>query len=73
MRIMRYQKVIRHGTSLAVVIPAAVCREVAIHRGDVVELEVLQGSHEGGSASFLYLVITPVVEGRSPTKAHGTS
>lgn len=58
---MRYQKVLRHGTSLAVVIPAAVCRELEIHRGDAVSLEVLSRPANRGSGSRFYLEIEPVV------------
>ena len=58
---MRYQKVIRHGTSLAVVIPAAVAREIDVHRGDVVVLSVLHKKVGGAPTNALYIEIEPVV------------
>lgn len=62
---MRYQKVIRHGNALAVVIPAAVCRELEIHRGDTVVLEVLQRPPYDELPASLYLRIEPVVDAYS--------
>ena len=59
---MRYQRVLRHGTSLAIVIPAAVCRELGIHRSDVVRLAVLSRGKSGTNPNLLYLEIEPVVE-----------
>ncbi len=59
---MRYQKVIRHGCSLAVVIPAAVCRELQIKRGDAVRLLVLARGFEEGVATSFYLEIEPVLD-----------
>ena len=53
---------LRHGTSLAIVIPAAVCRELGIRRGDVVRLSVLSRGKSGTKLSALYLEIEPVVE-----------
>ncbi len=57
---MRYQRVIRHGTSLAVVIPAPMVRELGVHRGDVVRLLLLQRQIPGEDTSLLYMEIEPV-------------
>ena len=59
---MRYQKVIRHGNALAVVIPAAVCRELQIKRGDMVRLAVLEREIEDVEFSSFYLEIEPVFD-----------
>lgn len=59
---MRYQKVIRHGNALAVVIPAAMCRELQIKRGDVVRLKVLEWDVPGVEGSTFYLEIEPVLD-----------
>ena len=58
---MRYQRVIRHGTSLAVVIPAAMARELGVHRGDNVRLSLLARTIPGEATSLFYLEIEPVV------------
>lgn len=58
---MRYQRVIKHGNSLAVVIPAPMARELVIHRGDAVRLSVLQKDIPGEAAKLFYLEIEPVV------------
>lgn len=58
---MRYQRVIKHGTSLAVVIPAAMARELVMHRGDAVRLSVLQKDIPGEAAKLMYLEIEAVV------------
>ena len=57
---MRYQRIIRHGNSLAVVIPAAMARELGVHRGDAVRLLLLQRTIPGEAISLLYLEIEPV-------------
>lgn len=67
---MRYQKVIRHGNALAVVIPAAICRELQIHRGDAVALEVLLRGLGWAGVSRFYLEITPVLEKYPVTETH---
>ena len=59
---MRYQKVIIHGNSLAVVIPAAVCRELQIKRGDMVRLVIFEQEIEDGEANSFYLRIEPVLD-----------
>ena len=59
---MRYQKVIRHGNALAVVIPAAVCRELQLKRGDMVRLAVLEREIEDVEFSSFYLEIEPVFD-----------
>ena len=59
---MRYQKVIRHGNALAIVIPAAVCRELPIKRGDIVRLEVLEKAFEDADGSSFYLTIECVFD-----------
>ena len=69
---MRYQRVIKHGNALAIVIPAAVCRELEIHRGDVVRLAVGEKESKGGTSSWFYLEICPMVEGVPPPETHGT-
>lgn len=66
---MRYQKIIRHGNALAVVIPAAVCRELNIHRSDYVSVTVLNRAEQNGGNDVLYLEIAPVVEKFIQTKA----
>ena len=63
---MRYQKVIKHGNALAVVIPAAICRELGVHRGDYVSVIVLNRAEEKGGYDGLYLEITPVKEASIP-------
>ncbi len=68
---MRYQKVIRHGNALAIVIPAAVCRELEIHRGDMVIINVLERGGVLDGTNSLYLEISPVVEATPPTNGHG--
>lgn len=45
---MRYQKIIKHGNSLAVVIPVEQLREMALRWGDYVEVIV----HSKGAARF---------------------
>ena len=70
---MRYQRVIKHGNALAVVIPAAVRRELDLHRGDVVLLSVLH-KHVGGlETNALYIEIEPVAhaDGSSIVQQHG--
>lgn len=57
---MRYQRVIRHGTSLAVVIPAAMARELGVHRGDAVRLLLLTKRIPGEYNTLFYLEIEPV-------------
>ncbi len=59
---MRYQKIIRHGNSLAVVIPAEVCRELNIHRGDGIAIRFLSRSPGKEGPKGFYLEIMPVVE-----------
>ncbi len=39
---MTYQKIIKHGNCLAVVIPAKICRELKWKRGDYIELQVFE-------------------------------
>lgn len=58
---MRYQRIIKHGTSLAVVIPAAMARELGVHRGDAVRLQLLRKRIPGELTSLFYLEIEPVV------------
>ena len=57
---MTYQKVIRHGNSLAVVIPAQICRELKIYRSDVVLMEVLRRTDMRHGEREFYLKIVPV-------------
>ena len=67
---MRYQKVIRHGNALAVVIPVAVCRVTGIHRGDVVRLVLLHTASSDEQGGHFYLEITPGVEEYPVTETH---
>ena len=59
---MRFQKVIKHGNALAVVIPAAICRELQIKRGDVVRLQVLRRGGRDDPPSLFYLEIEQVLD-----------
>lgn len=70
---MSYQKVIRHGNSLAVVIPAPMAREMNIHRGDEVRLQMLRKRIPGELMSLFYLEIEPVVNDKTfaKTQKHG--
>ena len=58
---MRYQRVIKHGNSLAIVIPAPMAREASLHRGDAVRLSLLQKKIPGEQLQLFYLEIEPVV------------
>ena len=66
--VMRFQKVIQHGTSLAVVIPAPICRELEIHRGDSLLLEVVLRPEEVAGLALIYLQISSVVDDHLPVK-----
>lgn len=70
---MRYQRIIRHGTSLAVVIPVSMARELGLHRGDAVRLVLLQRQVLGEDTSVFYLEIEPVVNDEIfvKTQKHG--
>ncbi len=57
---MRYQRVIRHGTSLAIVIPAAMARELSLKRGDAIRLSLLAKRIPGESTSLFYVEVEPV-------------
>jgi len=59
---MFYQTLIKHGNSLAVVIPAEVCRELKIHRGDGVKLKVLYASFSRSGGKAMYLEIYPIID-----------
>ncbi len=59
---MRYQKVLRHGHSLAVVIPVALARALDIQRGDVVTLKTIQTERVEGRPVRFGVEIWPVVE-----------
>lgn len=59
---MKYQKVLKHGCSLAIVIPAQVCREVKIRRGDMVILRVLNRSGMSDGVQRFILEISPIIE-----------
>lgn len=61
---MRYQRVIKHGTSLAVVIPAPMAREINLHRGDAVRLSLLQKDIPGEGVKLFYLEIEAVSNDR---------
>lgn len=58
---MNYQKVIKHGNSLAVVIPAPMARECEIRRGDVVRVQLLVKKVPGEDTSLFYIEIEAVV------------
>lgn len=58
---MRYQRVIRHGTSLAVVIPASMARELHLHRGDAVRLSLMAKDIPAAGRTLFYVEIEPVV------------
>lgn len=45
-KIMTYQRIIKHGNSLAVVIPAQIARDLGFKRGDYLEMWV--GKHVKG-------------------------
>lgn len=70
---MKYQQVIRHGHSLAVVIPVSMTRELGLHRGDAVRLVLLQRQILGEDTSVFYLEIQPVVNDEifAKTQKHG--
>ena len=53
---------IKHGCSLAVVIPAAVCRELGIKRGYMVRLRVLGKWDFDDLVEVFYLEIEPVFD-----------
>lgn len=63
---MRYQRILRHGTSLAVVIPAPMARELGVKRGDNVRLSLLSEKVAGGETRLFYLVVQPVVKDATP-------
>lgn len=73
MTFMQYQKIIKHGNAKAVVIPAAVCRELYIHLGDVVKLTTLSKAKYGSAGVVLYLEIVPVIDadGSEQVRYHG--
>jgi antitoxin component of MazEF toxin-antitoxin module len=58
---MRYQRVLKHGCSLAIVIPAQVCRELNIRRADIVTLQVLSTEGVDEKIQRFYLEIMPVI------------
>ncbi len=58
---MKYQRVIRHGHSLAVVIPAQMARELGVNRGDGVRLQLLAKGIPGEEMKLFYLEIEPLV------------
>ena len=59
---MHYQRILKHGNSLAIVIPAAVCHELDIRRGDSIKLRLLDGNYKNGGPKVFYLEISPVIE-----------
>lgn len=65
---MRYQKVLRHGNSLVVVLPAAVARELDIQRGDAVMLAVIEGERVDGVPVRFGVEIWPMVEEGVPRR-----
>ena len=60
---MRYQRVLKHGCSLAIVIPAQVCRELNIRRADIVTLKVLSMEDADKGTKDFYLEVAPVIQG----------
>ena len=62
MKTMNYQRVIKHGNSLAIVIPVGVCRELGIHRSDQVKLVLALKYNVRGGPAAMVLEIWPVVD-----------
>ena len=59
---MKYQKVLRHGHSLAIVIPVAMVSTLDIQRGDMVTLKTIQTERVEGQPVRFGVEIWPVVE-----------
>ena len=59
---MRYQKILMVGSSLMITIPAPVCRELKIKRGDSVRLLVCESRNKYRFGNELYIEIWPVIE-----------
>lgn len=61
---VRYHKVLKHGSSQCIVIPAPILRDLQIKRGDYLDLKVLAAGkmNTGETVHYIALFKVPIIK-----------